>query len=86
MRLLSSHGEELDSATLFVHVTITNLNDAAAVSMARGQFNPFSTTIKISILPTDRHTWPLMLVLRIWRYVKKIFPVDDLISSLGLFP
>ena len=36
MRLLSSHGEELDSATLFVHVTITNLNDAAAVSMTPG--------------------------------------------------
>lgn len=30
VRLLSAHGEELDSATLFVHVTITNLNDAAA--------------------------------------------------------
>ncbi|PFX30571.1 Inactive phospholipase C-like protein 1 [Stylophora pistillata] len=30
VRLLSSQGEELESATLFVHVTITNLNDAVA--------------------------------------------------------
>ena len=37
VRLLSSQGEELESATLFVHVTITNLNDAVAVSVVRGQ-------------------------------------------------
>ena len=34
VRLLSSQGEILESATLFVHVTITNLNDAAAVSIS----------------------------------------------------
>lgn len=82
MRLLSSHGEELDSATLFVHVTITNLNDAAAVSMKIGSTG---TVIKMTILPTNIHTWPLMLVTRIWLYVKTIFLVDDLISSLGLY-
>lgn len=62
MRLLSSHGEELDSATLFVHVTVTNLNDAVAVSIACGQFNPLHLTIKIIILLTACCTWPLLMV------------------------
>ena len=33
MKLLSSQGEALDSATLFLHLTVTNLNDAVAVSL-----------------------------------------------------
>ena len=60
MRLLSSRGEELDSATLFVHVTITNLNDAAAVSMTRVQFNSCIPRSKYKF-PSNLHTWPLML-------------------------
>ncbi|CAH3045442.1 unnamed protein product, partial [Porites lobata] len=33
VKLLSSQGEALDSATLFLHLTVTNLNDAVAVSL-----------------------------------------------------
>ena len=34
VRLQSMRGEVLESATLFVHVIITNLNDAVAVSIS----------------------------------------------------
>ena len=34
MRLQSMRGEVLESATLFVHVIITNLSDAVAVSIS----------------------------------------------------
>jgi len=46
VKLLSSQGEALDSATLFLHLTVTNLNDAVAVSLSK---------LGLVILLTDCH-------------------------------
>ena len=43
------------------------------------------TVIKLTILPTNLYTLPLMLVIRIWLHMETIFLVDDLIYSLGLY-